>query len=85
MKEFVEDGSNTFSARIELSEELNMAKLHLELNNILPSNALITVHPRQKKKMIIMVTKEHHCLTDLLIRHYFKEIHADIQAAIETY
>lgn len=85
MKEFVEEDSNTFFARIELSGELNIAKLHQELNVILPEDGVITVHPRQKKKILIMVTKEHHCLTDLLIRHHFKEINADIQAVIGTY
>lgn len=85
MKEFVEENSNTFFARIELSGELNISKLHQELNVILPVDAGITVHPRQKKKIVILVTKEHHCLTDLLIRHHFNEMHADIQAVIGTY
>ena len=82
MKEFVEENSNTFFARIELSGELNIAKLHQELNIVLPEDGVITVHPRQKKKIVIMVTREHHCLTDLLIRHHFNEINAEIQAVI---
>lgn len=85
MKEFVEEFTNTFFARIELAGELNTLKLHQELNKILPPEAIISVIPGKKKKIIILVTKEHHCLTDLLMRHHFNDLYAEIQAVIGTY
>jgi formyltetrahydrofolate deformylase len=85
MKEFVEESSNRFFARIELSGALNVSKVQNELAAILPSDATILVRPKQKKRLIILVTKEHHCLSDLLIRHYFGELNATIESVIGTY
>ncbi len=85
MKEFVQQDSNTFFARLELSGELNTIKLQQELSSVLPQNSSISIIPRNKKRIIILVTKEHHCLSDLLIRHHFNELHADILAVVGTY
>ena len=38
--------------------------------------------PVRKKKIIILVTREHHCLSDLVVRFHFNELHAEIQAVI---
>lgn len=82
MKEFVEQSTNTFFARLELSGQLNADHLFVELKKILPSDGEVSIIPVQKKKIVILVTKEHHCLSDLLVRFHFNELHADIQAVI---
>ncbi len=82
MKEFVEPETNTFFARFELSGELHMETLHLQLEEALPAGTRISINPKRKKDIVILVTKEHHCLSDLLIRHYFNELHANIKAVI---
>lgn len=82
MKEFVEQSTNTFFARLELSGKLNAANLNRSLMNILPAGAELSVHPITKKRIIILVTREHHCLSDLLIRFHFNEMQAEIVAVI---
>lgn len=82
MKEYVDQGTDTFFARLELSGELNIEKVTSELKSVLPLQAEIVVVPKRKKKIVILVTKEHHCLTDLLMRHHFDELHADILGVI---
>jgi len=49
---------------------------------VLPNGSDIEIIPRQKKNIVILVTKEHHCLSDLLVRHYFNELHAEIRAVV---
>lgn len=82
MKEYVDQFTNTFFARLELSGELNIEKVTAELKSVLPLQAEIRVVPKHKKRLVILVTKEHHCLTDLLMRHHFDELHADILGVI---
>ena len=82
MKEFVETATETFFMRLEISGDPNEIKLKAELLAVLPGGSIIEIIPKLKKNIVILVTKEHHCLSDLLVRHYFKELHADISAVI---
>ncbi|MGZ5254394.1 MAG: formyltetrahydrofolate deformylase [Flavitalea sp.] len=82
MKEYVEQERQRFFARFEFSGELKEQQLQPDLQSILPEDAIIRIVPRRKKDIVILVTKEHHCLSDLLIRFYFNELHANIKAVI---
>jgi formyltetrahydrofolate deformylase len=82
MKEFVETGSNTFFMRVEVSGEVNEQRLTNELYAVLPHGSQIEIIPKHKKKLVILVTREHHCLSDLLVRHYFHELHSEVKAIV---
>jgi formyltetrahydrofolate deformylase len=82
MKEFVETVTETFFVRVEISGEIKEIKLQEELRKVLPEGSDIEIIPRRKKKLVILVTKEHHCLSDVLVRYYFNELHADVLAVI---
>ncbi|ADB41664.1 formyltetrahydrofolate deformylase [Spirosoma linguale] len=43
------------------------------------------LNPKRKKNIVVMVTKEHHCLGELLIRYAFDELDADILAVVSNY
>ncbi|MGZ3753190.1 MAG: formyltetrahydrofolate deformylase, partial [Mucilaginibacter sp.] len=43
------------------------------------------VNPDPVKKVIVMVTKEYHCLADILVRNYFKTLGASVQCVIGNY
>lgn len=85
MKEFVDTTSMTFFARLEISGDLNETVLNRELKEVLPENADISIIPKKKKNILLLATREHHCLSDLLIRHFFNELHANIQAVISNH
>ncbi len=53
-----------------------------ELTTVLPGEALIQVNPLPQKKIVVLVTKEHHCLSDILIRNHFKTLGATVQCVI---
>lgn len=82
MKEFVETDTNTFFMRLEVSGEINETKLKDELHGVLPVGSMIEIIPKHKKNIVILVTKEHHCLSDLLVRYYFNELHAEVKAIV---
>ncbi|MCF1715863.1 formyltetrahydrofolate deformylase [Flavihumibacter sp. RY-1] len=82
MKEYVETETGQFFARLEIAGELEPQELESELKYLLPPSAIVEIIPRNKKRIVLLVTKEYHCLGDLLVRHYFNELHAEILAVI---
>ncbi|MES2649658.1 MAG: formyltetrahydrofolate deformylase [Bacteroidota bacterium] len=85
MKEFVEPVSNTFFARLEISGLLDGELVCTQLQEVLPAETKIQLLPSEKKKVVIMVTKEHHCLSDLLVRQHFGDLPVNILAVIGNY
>ncbi|AUD03107.1 formyltetrahydrofolate deformylase [Spirosoma pollinicola] len=49
------------------------------------SGITFRLNPKRKKNILVMVTKEHHCLGELLIRYAFDELDADILAVVSNY
>jgi formyltetrahydrofolate deformylase len=83
--EFVERNFNHFFMRTEFSGTVDEASFTKELKEFLPSDAFLKLSPRKKRDVIILVTKEHHCLSDLLTRHAFQELDANIQCVISNH
>ena len=71
-----------------LLNELN-ATLPNADQNAGPRNAgagvTFRLNPKRKKNIVVLVTKEHHCLGELLIRYAFDELDADILAVVSNY
>jgi formyltetrahydrofolate deformylase len=42
----------------------------------------IRINEKKKKDIVILVTKEHHCLSELVVRHHFGELNANILGII---
>lgn len=80
--EFVDPVHNKFFMRTEINGELSEKKILEELKKELPSQANIRLHTNIKKNIVIMVTKESHCLGDILIRYDEGFLNANILAVI---
>jgi formyltetrahydrofolate deformylase len=48
----------------------------------LPPQAQIILDPAPQKKIVVLVTKEYHCLGDILLRHHFQTLGAEVAAVI---
>jgi formyltetrahydrofolate deformylase len=82
MREFVEPQTCKFFARIELSGEINKTLVFNKLKEELPNDAQIQISIKAKKNIVVLATKEYHCLSDLLLKHHFGELNATISAVI---
>jgi formyltetrahydrofolate deformylase len=82
MREHVDIPDNRFFARLVVKANDNAISLQQELESVLPGEALVTVNPLPEKKIIVMVTKEHHCLSDILVRNHFKTLGATVACVI---
>lgn len=86
MREFADETTQRFFTRIECSGDINnLTQLHAELTENLPDQATINIDPNPKKKIAILVTKEYHCLSDMLVRDFFNTLGAKICCVIGNY
>jgi formyltetrahydrofolate deformylase len=83
--EFVEHTLGHFFMRTEFSGEFNKENFLNELKAILPTDAIIRLSTRKKRDICILVTREHHCISDLLIRHSFNELDINLKGIISNY
>ncbi|EDA5019936.1 formyltetrahydrofolate deformylase [Campylobacter upsaliensis] len=81
--EFV--GEEMFFFRALLEGEFEPKAFVGTLEAMLGEGALIELHEKRKKDIVIFATKESHCLGDLLIRHYSNELEANIKAVISNH
>jgi formyltetrahydrofolate deformylase len=82
MKEHVDTVNRRFFARIVTEGILEALPLVNELKKRLPEGAEVVINPSAEKKIIILVTKEYHCLSDILVRNHFNSLGAQVQCVI---
>lgn len=82
MREHVDTAEMRFFMRLETTHYEAPDKLQQDLLQVLPQDANVHVNPSPEKKIIVLVTKEYHCLADILIRNYFKTLGATVQCVI---
>ena len=83
--EFVDRDAMIFFMRTQIAGALDEKWILATLQNALDKDAHITLKPMAKKSLIILATKENHCLGDLLLRYDSGELHAHIQAVIANH
>ncbi|GAB3740878.1 formyltetrahydrofolate deformylase [Hymenobacter agri] len=83
--EFVEPENSQFFMRTEFSGDFEPTQLHAELASLLPLNARIRFSDTRPKHIVLMATREHHCLSELLVRHAFGELNARVLAVISNH
>lgn len=82
MREYVDVAENKFFARIVVNSISNPHFIETALKEVLPEQAIVQVNPNPEKKIVVLVTREHHCLSDILTRNHFKTLGAEIQCVI---
>lgn len=82
MREYVDKIENLFFMRLEVEEIFNAEELEKQLRAVLPADATIHINPLPQKKIVVLVTKEYHCLADILIRNFFNTLGATVQCVI---
>jgi formyltetrahydrofolate deformylase len=83
--EFVNGEYQWFFFRAILKGEVEDSLLESDLKDILPKGSEVEIIQRKTKDIVILVTKESHCLGDLLIRYASGELNANIKAIISNH
>jgi formyltetrahydrofolate deformylase len=82
MREHVDLEENKFFVRIVVDNFRDPQDIEITMTKVLPPNAVVTVNPLPEKKIVVLVTKEYHCLSDILTRNHFKTLGANVQCVI---
>ena len=82
LREYVDQTENLFFMRLEIEPIKDTKKLEEKMKSVLPNDAICQINPEPEKKIIVLVTKEYHCLSDLLVRNHFGVLGASIQCVI---
>jgi formyltetrahydrofolate deformylase len=86
MREYVDEHNNKFFVRVVCTGNVEESNgLYSHLKAVLPEKATIAINPSKRKRIAVLVTKEHHCLGDILVRNYFDTLQAEICAVIGNY
>lgn len=83
--EFVDHVRNRFFMRSELSGLLDEQKIIKGIQDVLPKDAVVRLTKKQNQSVVLLATKEHHCLSDLLVRNYYKDLNIDVKAVVSNY
>lgn len=83
--EFVDHAHGRFFMRTELEGTINEVAFLAELKSVLPTQNHTKLVDAGKKRVVIMVTKEAHCLGDLLMKSYYGGLNVDIAAVVGNY
>ncbi len=84
-REFVDKEKNKFFMRSVISGDFVIDEIKEALTLALPNDATIRIIEPKSKKIILMATKESHCLGDILIRWASNELEANIEAVISNH
>lgn len=86
MREFVDEANKSFFTRIACTGEFEETEnLRNKLLENLPNAATVNLITQNQKKIAVLVTKEYHCLAEILIKNQFKTLGADVQCVIGNY
>ncbi|MFT4033198.1 MAG: formyltetrahydrofolate deformylase [Siphonobacter sp.] len=83
--EFVDRTTGYFFMRTEFSGDCHEEKILNALRGILPDSVTISLTTIQAKKVVLLATKEHHCLSDLLIRNAYRDLNLTILAVVANH
>jgi len=86
MREFVDEVNKVFFTRIACTGDYDQTdQLSIMLLESLPESAEVNIITKQEKQIAILVTKEYHCLAEILIKNQFKTLGANVQCVIGNY
>lgn len=83
--QYVDPSHDKFFMRTVASGALDEGSLSSALRDVLPASSEIRIASGEKKKIVICATRAAHCLGDLLIRHEYGGLHAEIQCVISNH
>lgn len=83
--EFVDRALGRFFMRTEFDGTVDEAAVTQELSAVLPESATLRLIRPNPKRIVVLASKEHHCLADILVRHAFGELNASIAAVLSNH
>jgi len=84
-QEFVERAAARFFMRTEFDGVVEGGQIEAEIRQVLPPGASVWLSDLKPKRIVVLVSKEHHCLGDILIRHAFGQLNAQVLGVLSNH
>ncbi|HUR44508.1 MAG TPA: formyltetrahydrofolate deformylase [Candidatus Saccharimonadales bacterium] len=83
--EFVDETAARFFMRTEFTGSAETGPWLDEMKAVLPSGASVRLANPGNRSIVILATREHHCVAELLVRNAYRELGAKVLAVISNY
>jgi formyltetrahydrofolate deformylase len=80
--EFVDAETKRFFMRTEFEDAKELEHLGESICKVLPAGAEMRVQQPIRRRIVVMVSREYHCLSDILIRHAYGDLAANVVAVV---
>lgn len=80
--EFVDREHSRFFMRTEFIGEVSPPDIGAQLRRVLPPEAVLRFSESKPRRIAVLCTREWHCLGDLLLRHAFGDLGAEISVVL---
>lgn len=84
-QEFVDRRAARFFMRTEFDGSLDAHRLVQEIRAVLPADALVRLANPGPRRIVVLATREHHCLADILVRNAYREFNGTVAAVISNH
>ncbi|MFY8273022.1 formyltetrahydrofolate deformylase [Pseudoalteromonas sp. SSDWG2] len=83
--EFVDKAHGRFFMRTELDGDFRNVDLLTKLEHSLPQGSSVSLHGTEATKVVLLATKEAHCLGGVLLKCFEQALNIDVLAVIANY
>ena len=83
--EFVDVQQGRFYMRTAFEGPADGAAIRRDVEAKLPPGAKVTMRHKGPQRLVLLASREHHCLADLLVRHAYGELGAAIAAVVSNH
>jgi formyltetrahydrofolate deformylase len=83
--EFVDSESQRFFMRTGCRGPLDAEASRAAIQELLPAGSLVQFRLAVARRIVVLASTEHHCLADLLVRHAYHELGAELLAVVSNH
>jgi formyltetrahydrofolate deformylase len=83
--EFVDLEHGRFYMRTAFDGRGDETAIRKGVEAAIPSEATVTLRSPGPQRLVVLASREHHCLADLLVRHAYAELGAEIVAVVSNH
>ena len=83
--EFVDAESQRFFMRTACRGPLDRVAVESAIRALLPEGADVRIREATSRRIVVLASREHHCLADLLVRNAYGELGAELLAVVSNH
>jgi len=83
--EFVDREHGRFFMRTEFTGQIDRDAIAAQTRAVLPAQASVRTTTLAPRRVVVLASREHHCLAEVLVRHHFGDLNATVTDVISNH